>query len=76
MNRVVPVLTAALLCFAALPLDARRAAKPPVPVSTAVKLNSATASRSPISRESASRRQSWSSSIGSKRPVQENRGNS
>jgi hypothetical protein len=31
MNRVVPVLTAVLLCLAALPLEAQRAAKPPSP---------------------------------------------
>ena len=46
MNRVVLVVTAALLWFATLPLDAQRASKPPVPVSTAViNLNSATATQ-------------------------------
>jgi len=43
MNRAVPVLTAVLLCLAALPLDAQRATKPPVPLATTVNLNRATA---------------------------------
>ena len=46
MNRVVLGLTAALLWIVALPLDAQRAAKPPVPATTAVvNLNTATAAQ-------------------------------
>jgi competence protein ComEA len=46
MIRLAFGLTTILLCFAALPLNAQRAAKPPAPVSTAVvNLNSATAAQ-------------------------------
>jgi competence protein ComEA len=46
MDRLILVVTAALLCGAPLPLEAQRAAKPPAPVSTAVvNLNSATAAQ-------------------------------